>query len=101
MKTKYRILEKHYSDGSVWYFPQMGDWWHGWRYICTRHPCPDIGPNTTKEVFKSYEDTEKYLEDLVSRINNPDPVVSKLKCWSAWCVETKIHNFDVAKVGCS
>lgn len=82
-------------------FPQMGDWWHGWRYICTRHPCPDIGPNTTKEVFTSYEDAEKYLEDLVSRLNNPDPVVSKLKCWSAWCVETKIHNFDVAKVGCS
>jgi hypothetical protein len=101
MKKKYRILEKHYSDGSVWYFPQMGDWWHGWRYICTRHVCPDIGPNTTKEVFKSYEDAEKYLEDLVSRLNNPDPVVSKLKCWSAWCVETKVHNFDVDKVGCS
>ena len=101
MKTKYRILEKRYSDGSVWYFPQMGDWWHGWRYICTRHPCPDIGPNTTKEVFNSYEDAEKYLEDLISRLNNPDPVVSKLKCWLAWHVETKVHNFDVAKVGCS
>ena len=73
MKKKYRILEKRYSDGSVWYFPQMGDWWHGWRYICTRHMCPDIGPNTTKEVFKSYEDAEKYLEDLVSRLNNPNP----------------------------
>ena len=55
MKKKYRILEKRYSDGSVWYFPQIGDWWHGWRYICTRHTCPYIGPNTTKEVFKYFK----------------------------------------------
>ena len=33
MKHKYRVLEKHYDDGSVWFMPQVGDWWHGWRYM--------------------------------------------------------------------
>lgn len=95
MKKKYRILEKHYSDGSVWYFPQIGDWWHGWRYICTKHVCPDIGPDTTRNAFKSYEDAEKYLEDLISRLDNPE--VNKSKHVPVMHVETKIHNYDVAK----
>ena len=50
MKHKYRVLEKHYDDGSVWFMPQIGDWWHGWRYICERHPCPDVDLLTSGEL---------------------------------------------------
>ena len=32
MKIKYRVLESRYSDGSVRFFPQNHDWWHGWRF---------------------------------------------------------------------
>lgn len=33
MRKKYRVLEKRYSDGVVRFFPQVYDWWHGWRYF--------------------------------------------------------------------
>lgn len=32
MKHKFRIAENHYDDNTIKYFPQIGDWWRGWRY---------------------------------------------------------------------
>lgn len=32
MRLKFRVEEKIYDDGRTRFFPQVGDWWHGWRY---------------------------------------------------------------------
>ena len=56
MKHKYRILEKHYDDGSVWFMPQVGDWWHGWRYLCKSHPCPEV--EQQRLAYKTFEEAD-------------------------------------------
>ena len=68
MKHKYRILEKHYDDGSVWFMPQMGDWWHGWRYLCKSHPCPEVG--CQRLAYKTLDEANAYVKDLIERDKN-------------------------------
>lgn len=61
MKKKYRILEKRYSDGSVGFFPQRGDWWNGWRYYAdssSRRGCDE--PRSWLS-YDTYEDAEKMI----------------------------------------
>ena len=65
MKHKYRILEKHYEDGSVWFMPQIGDWWHGWRYICKPHPCPDV--DWQRIAYKTFDEADAYIKDFIER----------------------------------
>lgn len=65
MKHKYRLLEKRYEDGSAWFMPQVGDWWHGWRYICEWHPCPDV--DLQRLAYRTFEEADAYMKDFIKR----------------------------------
>lgn len=89
MKHKYRVLEKHYDDGSVWFMPQMGDWWHGWRYICKTHPCPEV--NSQRIAYKTFDEANAYMKDLIER--DTQCTTSPRKIYSKYPVFTKIHDY--------
>lgn len=60
MKRKFRVAENHYTDNTVRYFPQIGDWWHGWQYYAI-----DDGmyPLSRKVIsFDSLEEAENYIK---------------------------------------
>lgn len=60
MKHKFRIAENHYSDNTIRYFPQIGDWWHGWQYYVF-----DDGmyPTSRKVVsFDSLDEATDYIK---------------------------------------
>lgn len=65
MKQKYRVLEKRYEDGSVWFMPQAGDWWHGWRYFRKTHPCPEVGPQ--RVACRTFDEADACLKDFIER----------------------------------
>ena len=88
MKRKYRILEKHYEDGSVWFLPQVGDWWHGWRYLCKPHPCPEV--SSQRIACKTLDEADAYMKDLIECDKNGTPGSNK-PCIK-WPPITKIHN---------
>ena len=89
MKHKYRILEKHYEDGSVWFMPQIGDWWHGWRYLCTSHPCPEVG--LQRRAYKTLDEANAYMKDLIER--DKQGMISSVRPYSSnYPVTTKIHD---------
>jgi len=60
MKRKFRVAENHYSDNTVRYFPQIGDWWHGWRY----YGFDDGMYPTSKKVvsFDSLDEAMDYIK---------------------------------------
>lgn len=90
MKHKYHILEKRYDGGSVWFMPQIGDWWHGWRYLCKSHPCPEVGSQCI--AYKTFEEANAYMKDFIGRdkqgTNNPN------KPCTRWPAITKIHDYN-------
>lgn len=88
MKQKYRILEKHYEDGSVWFMPQVGDWWHGWRYVCKLQPCPEV--DWQRIAYKTLDEADVYMKDLIERDKND--TTSSYKPYTKFPVITKIHN---------
>ena len=90
MKQKYRILENHYDDGSVWFLPQVGDWWHGWRYLCKPHPCPEAG--WIRIAYKTLDEADTYIKDLIERTKNG--TTSSNKPCTKWPPITKIHNYN-------
>ena len=89
MKHKYRILEKHYDDGSVWFMPQVGDWWHGWRYICEHHPCPEV--DLRRLAYKTFEEADAYMRDFIERDKNG--TTSSNKPYIRQPSITKIHMY--------
>ena len=89
MKHKYRILEKHYDDGSVWFMPQVGDWWHGWRYLCKSHPCPEVG--CQRIAYKTFEDADAYIRDLIE--HDKQNIAKPTELYSKFLTATKIHNY--------
>lgn len=89
MKHKYHILEKHYDDGSVWFMPQIGDWWHGWRYLCEPHPCPDV--DWQRIAYKTFEEADAYMRDFIKR--DKQNVAKPTKIYSMFPTATKIHNY--------
>ena len=91
MKHKYRILEKHYEDGSVWFMPQIGDWWNGWRYLCNRHPCPDV--ERQRIAYKTFEEADAYMRDFIE--HDTSDTISQTRPCSKWPSITKIHNYEV------
>ena len=94
MKHKYSILEKHYEDGSVWFMPQIGDWWHGWRYICEHHPCPEdlqLCPEDLRRLaYKTFEEADVYMKDFIER--DKQGTISLVESYSNYPVATKIHD---------
>lgn len=90
MKHKYRILEKHYDDGSVWFIPQVGDWWHGWRYLCKSHPCPEVG--LQRLAYKTLDEANAYVKDIIERDKNGTTSSNK-PCIRQLSI-TKIHNYS-------
>lgn len=89
MKYKYRILEKHYDDGSVWFMPQAGNWWHGWRYMCKSHPCPEV--NSQRIACKTLEEAVAHMKDFIE--HNKNGTISSNKPCIKWPPFTKIHNY--------
>lgn len=61
MKKKFRILEKRYSDGGVGFFPQSGDWWHGWRYFADNSSCRAWDEPHLWLSYDTYEEAEKWI----------------------------------------
>jgi hypothetical protein len=62
MKIKYRVLESRYSDGSVRFFPQRGDWWHGWGcYVKWFWNCWSNRGTHAPIWFDSLEEAEAFL----------------------------------------
>ncbi len=91
MKHKYRVLEKHYDDGSVWFMPQLGDWWNGWRYLCKPHPCPDVG--SQRVAYKTFEEADAYMKDFIER--DKLGMTRSVRSYIALSTDTKIHNYEV------
>ena len=91
MKHKYRILEKHYDDGSVWFMPQVGDWWNGWRYLCKPHPCPDV--DWQRIAYKSFEEADAYMKDFIKR--DKLGTISLARSYAPRATVTKIHSYKV------
>lgn len=92
MKHKYRILEKRYADGSVWFMPQIGDWWHGWRYLCKSHPCPEVG--WQRLAYKTFDEADAYMKDFIER--DTQGAFSSAKPYSNYLVATKIHDYPIS-----
>ena len=61
VKKKFRILEKRYSDGRVGFFPQSGDWWHGWRYFADNSSCRAWDEPHLWVSYDTYEEAEKWI----------------------------------------
>ena len=89
MKHKYRILEKHYDDGSVWFMPQIGDWWNGWRYLCKLHPCPEV--EGQRIAYRTFEEADAYMKDFIER--DTQSTTSPGRIYSNYPVITKIHDY--------
>ena len=89
MKHKYRILEKHYDDGSVWFMPQVGDWWHGWRYICEHHPCPEV--ECQRLAYKTFEEADAYMRDFIE--HDKQNIAKSAEFYSKFPASTKIHYY--------
>lgn len=62
LKKKYRILEKRYSNGDVGFFPQSGDWWHGWRYFTVPSSRRGCDEPSSWLSYDTYEEAEKWLK---------------------------------------
>lgn len=92
MKHKYRILENHYEDGSVWFIPQIGDWWHGWRYLCKPHPCPEV--DLQRLAYKTFEEADAYMKDIIERDKN-DTTGPTRQCFNL-PVTTIVHDYFVS-----
>ena len=89
MKYKYRILEKHYDDGSVWFMPQVGDWWNGWRYLCKSHPCPEVECQCL--AYKTFEEADAYMRDFIER--DKQNIAKPAEFCSKFPASTKIHDY--------
>lgn len=61
MKKKFRVLERRYSDGSVGFFPQVGDWWHGWRFFANNSSRRGWDEPRCWISFDTYEEVENWL----------------------------------------
>lgn len=89
MKHKYRVLEKHYEDGSVWFMPQVGDWWHGWRYICERHPCPEV--DLQRLAYKTFDEADAYMRGFIERDKNGTTIPARHCC--KWPATVVVHDY--------
>ncbi len=74
MKVKYRVLESRYSDGSVRFFPQSYDWWHGWRFYANSQwsDFDNRGPGI-RIWFDTLEKAETFLTREIEWLKIHDP----------------------------
>ena len=77
MKTKYRILEKRYSDGDVRFFPQCGDWWNGWRHYSDNLSYKGCDEPRAWLSYATYEEAAARLKriiaaDKAAKLNKPE-----------------------------
>lgn len=98
MKIKYRVLESRYSDGSVRFFPQSYDWWHGWRFYANSQwsDFDNRGPGI-RVWFDTLEKAEAYLKRQIEWRKTHDP--NKIDPMSGYVYRVKeiIHKYDEAK----
>ena len=86
MKSKFRVEEKIYDDGQVRFFPQTGDWWHGWRYYADYSAWDPY--SFMRVSFDSLDQANDYLE------RQRDAVKQGMKPASTrrFCVKSVFHN---------
>ena len=99
MKIKYRVLESRYSDGSVRFFPQRGDWWHGWGFYGqnTWSSWSNRG-NRVHIWFDTLEKAETFLKREVEWLKTHDPKKDAVVDGYVHQVEEIIHKYDESKV---
>ena len=97
MKIKYRVLESRYSDGSVRFFPQNYDWWHGWRFYGQRFwtSWSNSGMVSAPIWFDSLEKAEAYLHKQIDWLKT---FGRKTKPRGVYVHQVKeiIHNYNEA-----
>ena len=87
MRLKFRVEEKIYDDGRTRFFPQVGDWWHGWRYFseCSAWD----SDSSVKLSFDSLDQANAYLKRQRGDIEffgmRPAPIIRH-------CVKSVFHN---------
>lgn len=97
MKIKYRVLESRYSDGSVRFFPQNYDWWHGWRFYGQRFWTNWSNNERSAPIwFDSLEKAEKYLHKQIDWLKTFDRKTKQPDCY-VHQVKEIIHKYDEAK----
>ena len=91
MNMKYKIVEKEYDDGKIYFYIQKYDWWHGWRYVCTPLIYPE--DSYTKIRFDNFKYAENYIINLMKRdnmkLNN-----SSNQNFITRCIKTKMHHYN-------
>ena len=74
MKVKYRVLESRYSDGSVRFFPQSYDWWHGWRCYGQRFWTSWSNSSSSAPIwFDSLEKAETFIGKQIEWLETNGP----------------------------
>ena len=98
MKVKYRILESRYSDGSVRFFPQRGDWWHGWGFYGqnTWSSWSNRG-NRVHIWFDTLEKAETFLKREVEWNKTHDPKKETVRDNLVYQVKEITHNYSEEK----
>ena len=99
MKVKYRVLESRYSDGSVRFFPQSGDWWHGWRFFGTRlWGCYSNRDYMMSLWFDSFDEAARFLEAEIQCRQDCEKSKEAQKDKLVYQVKQKIHNCTVEEI---
>ena len=87
MKSKFRVEEKIYDDGRSRFFPQVGDWWHGWRYFSESSAWDSV--SFMRVSFDSLDLANAYLERQRDAIEffgmRPSPTIRR-------CVKSVFHD---------
>lgn len=98
MKIKYRVLESRYSDGSVRFFPQCGDWWHGWRTYAQPqwNNLSNRGPGV-KIWFDTLEKAQAYLDRIIEWKKTHDPKKENVQDNLVYQVKEITHNYNGEK----
>lgn len=83
---KYRIVEKRYSDGRDWYFPQINDG-TGWKYGCISHVSPDVFRQ--RLVFTTFGQADAFMKRLMA---GEKYIAFKPEQNDISCIKTKVNN---------
>ena len=98
MKVKYRVYESRYSDGSVRFFPQCGDWWHGWRFYAQAQwsDFSNRGPGV-RIWFDTLEKAQAYLDRIIEWRKTHDPKKENAQDKLVYQVKAVTHNYNEEK----
>jgi hypothetical protein len=98
MKVKYRVLESRYSDGSVRFFPQNGDWWHGWRFYGKWLWSAYSARGTQAPIwFDSLEEAEAFLHKQIDWLKTFGRKTTRQTYGCVCMVKEIVHKYDKEK----